>query len=93
MSVLTHGNKTMKWRKKERFRILGVRMDNLRGLLGIRRMDKVPNARISQLCEMTKGVDEKGVERKMNDRITKRVYVWECTDGQPQRFPRYQENG
>ena len=34
-------------------------MDNLRGLLGIRRMDKVANARIKQLCGVTKGVDEK----------------------------------
>ena len=30
----------------------------LRGLLGIRRMDKVSNARIRQLCGVTKGVDE-----------------------------------
>ena len=28
-----------------------VQMDNLRGLLGIRRMDKVPNARIRELTE------------------------------------------
>ena len=33
-------------------------MDNLRGLLGIRRMDRVPNARIRQLCGVTKGVEE-----------------------------------
>ena len=38
------------WRETERFRIRSVYMDNLRGLLGIRRMDKVPNARIRQLC-------------------------------------------
>ena len=36
-----------------------VQMDNIRGLLGIRRMDKVPNALIKQLCELTKYVDEK----------------------------------
>ena len=36
-------------------------MDKLRGLLGIRRMDKVPNARIRQLCGVTKGVD-KGID-------------------------------
>ena len=34
-------------------------MDNLRGLLGIRRMDKVLNARIRQLCGVTKVVAEK----------------------------------
>ena len=34
-------------------------MDNFRGLLGIIRMDKVQNARIKQLCGVTKDVDEK----------------------------------
>ena len=34
-------------------------MDNLRGLLGIMRMDKVPNARIRHQCGDTKGADEK----------------------------------
>ena len=32
--------------KKERSRIRAVQMDNLRGFLDIRRMDKVPNAQI-----------------------------------------------
>ena len=60
-------------------------MENLRSLLGIRRMDKVPNARIRQLCGVMKGVDEKinegalrcfgHVERMENDRIAKSVYV------------------
>ena len=39
--------------------IRAVQMDNLRGLLGIRRVDKVPNARIWQLCVVKKGVDKK----------------------------------
>ena len=34
-------------------------MDKLRGMLGIRRMDKVLDARIRELCGVTKGVDEK----------------------------------
>ena len=34
-------------------------MDNLRGLLGIRSMDKVPSARIRELCGVKKGLDEK----------------------------------
>ena len=34
-------------------------MDNLRGLLGIRRMDKVPNTWIRQLCGVMKDVDKK----------------------------------
>ena len=36
-------------REKERSRIWGVQMDSLRGLLGIKRIDKVLNARIKQL--------------------------------------------
>ena len=57
--VLTYGSETMIWREKERSRISAVQMDNLRGLLCIRRMDKVPNARIRKLCGVTKGIDEK----------------------------------
>ena len=34
-------------------------MDNLRGLLGIRRMDWVPNAQIRELCRVKKGQDER----------------------------------
>ena len=34
-------------------------MDNLGGLLGIRKMDEVPNARIIELCGVMKGVDER----------------------------------
>ena len=65
-------------------------MDNLRGLLGIRRMNRVPNARIKELCGVMKGVDKRigegvfrwfsHVERMENDRIPKGVYVGECPD-------------
>ena len=54
----------------------------------MRRMDKVPNARIRQLCGVMKGVNEKidesvlrwfgHVERMGNDRISKRIFVAEC---------------
>ena len=57
--VLTYGSETMIWREKERSRIRTVQMDNLRGLLGIRGTDKVPNAWIRQSCGVTKSVDEK----------------------------------
>ena len=63
-------------------------MENLRSLLGIRRMDRDPNVRIRELCGVTKGVDERidegslrwfgYVERKENDRMAKRVYVGDC---------------
>ena len=51
--VLTYGSETMIWRE-ERSRIRAVQTDKLRGLLGIRRMDEVPNAQIRQLCRVTK---------------------------------------
>ena len=34
-------------------------MDNLRGLLGVRRIDKVPNTRIRELCRLTNGVKKR----------------------------------
>ena len=39
--VLIYGSETMLWKEKERSRTRAVQMDNLRGLLGIRRMDRV----------------------------------------------------
>ena len=52
----------MIWKEKESSRIRSAQMNNLCSLLGIRRMDKVLNARIRQLCGVTKGVDEKSDE-------------------------------
>ena len=37
--VRMYGSESMLWKEKERSRIRAVQMDNLRGLLGIRRMD------------------------------------------------------
>ena len=63
-------------------------MDNLRGLLGTRRMDKVPKARIRVLSGVAKCVDKRidegflrwfdHGERTEKDRIAKRVYVRVC---------------
>ena len=50
--VLLYGSVTMLWRKKERSRVRAVEMDDLRGLLGIRRTDRVPNARKREVCEV-----------------------------------------
>ena len=46
--VLIYGSETMLWKEKEISRMRAVQMDNLRGLLGIRRMDRVPNTRIRE---------------------------------------------
>ena len=69
-------------------RIRAVKMDNLRGPLGIRRMGKA----------VVEGVDEKidesvlrwfgHVERMENDRIAKRVYVGECAGSRSVGRPR-----
>ena len=85
--VLIYGSETIPWEEKERSRIRSVQMD-LRGLLDIRRMDIVSNARIRELCGVTNWVDkriEEGVlrwfghvERMERDRIAKRVNVGEC---------------
>ena len=54
-----YGSETLTWKGKEKYRIKAVQVDNLKGFLGIRRMDRVPNARIRELCGGTKGVDER----------------------------------
>ena len=59
VSVLMYGSEIMLWKEKERFRVRAVQMDNLKGLLGIRRMDRVPNAWIRKLCRAKKGLDER----------------------------------
>ena len=88
---------------KERYMIIAVQIeDNLRFLLGIRRMDKVPNARIRQLSGVTKGLSKmigecvlrwfRDVERMENDRIAKRVYVGECDGSRSVGSPRERRN-
>ena len=59
MPVLFYGGETMIRRAKKRSRIRSVQMDNLKGLLGMRRMNRVPNTRIRELCRAAKGVDER----------------------------------
>ena len=46
MPVLLYGSETMVWWKEEKSSMRVVQMDNLKDLLGIRRMDKVWNARM-----------------------------------------------
>ena len=52
--VLMYGSETMLW-KKERSRIRDVQLENLKGLLGIRRMDSVPNARKKGVVQSEEG--------------------------------------
>ena len=57
--VLLYGSEAILQKEKKRSRVRAVQMDNLRGLFGIRRMDRVLNARIRELCGMRKGLDER----------------------------------
>ena len=59
MPVLMYVSKTMIWKEKERFMIRAVQMNKIRVLLGTRRMDRVPNARIREFCGVAKEVDER----------------------------------
>ena len=67
--VLTYDSETMlskEKKEKERSRIRAVQMANLRGLPGIRKTDKVPNALIRELYGVKKNLDEwidEGVHR------------------------------
>ena len=87
--LVKYGSETMLWKERSR----------VRGLLGIRRMDRILNAWIRELCGVRKGLDERinegilqwfgHVERMEGDRITKKVYVGECAGirslGKPQK--------
>ena len=96
--VLIYGSKTMLWKEKERSRIRAVQMDYLRGLLGIRGMDRVPNTQIRELCRMKKRLDERidegalrwfcHVERMENNRIAMRVHLGECASSRSVGRPR-----
>ena len=53
--------------EKVRSRIRAVQMDNLRSSLSIRRVNKIPNARVRELV---------GVKRGMDERTDKSVFWW-----------------
>ena len=49
--VLTDGSEKLIWREKQSSRIRAIQIESLRDLLGIRRIDKVPNTRIRTCAE------------------------------------------
>ena len=55
MPVLLYSSETMIWKEKERSTIRVVQMDNLKDLLGIRRMKRVTNAQIREVYRVMKG--------------------------------------
>ena len=54
-----YGSETILWKEKERYRIRTIQMDIFRGLLGIRNMDRVPNAWIKELCGLKRCLDKR----------------------------------
>ena len=88
----------MLWKEKETSRIRAAQMDNHRGLLGFRRMDRVPNGRVRELCGVTNGLDKRinegvlqwfgYVERMEKERIAKVVYIGECAGNHSVGRPR-----
>ena len=72
-------------RKEERSRTRAAQIDNLRVLLGIMRMDRVPNGLI-RIDGVIRWFGH--VERIENDRIGKRVYVRECIGSRSVGRPR-----
>ena len=59
MSVLMYGSEMMIWKESERSRITALQMVNLRGLLGIWGMDRLPNTHIRELYRLVEGMDKK----------------------------------
>ena len=56
MPVLMYGSETIIWKEMQRSRIRAGQMDNIRSLLGIRRVNKDQNTRIMELCGVTKRI-------------------------------------
>src|SRR5678815_2451677 len=75
-----------------------VQMDNLKGMLGVRRIDKMRNERIRELCGVNKGVNERinesslswfgHLERMDDSRFVKWIYSGECAGSRPAGRPK-----
>jgi hypothetical protein len=86
--VLMFGSEVMVWSQKNISRVQAVQMDNLRGVLGVRKVDKMRNEYIRELCGIEKGVIERisecilrwfgHVERMEEYRLVKKIYSSEC---------------
>src|SRR5678815_1717427 len=98
LPVLLYSSKTMVWNKKYRSKVQCVQMDNLRGVLCVRRIDKMRNEHIRELCGVKKGVNERinecmlrwfgHVERMNDNRLVKRMYSGECVGNRPVGRPK-----
>src|SRR5678815_3332921 len=67
LPVLMYNSETIVWNKWYRSKVQCVQMDNLRAVLGVRRIDKMRNERIRELC---------GVKKGINVRINENTLIW-----------------
>ena len=75
--VLTYGSEILLWKEKEGSIIMCEQMNNLKDLLSIKRIDRMPNAWVTYLCGVNEGVDKRIKETRWfghigrvgNDRI------------------------
>ena len=67
VQTLLYGSEVTVWYPKYRSRVQAVQMDNLRSVLGVRRIDKMRNERIRELC---------GVEKGVLERISESILRW-----------------
>jgi hypothetical protein len=98
LPVLMYGSEAMVWNPKYRSKVQAVQMDNLRGILGVRRIDKMRNEHIRELCGVKKGVNEKinenilrwfgHMERMNRSWLVKRMYNGECVGNRPVGRPK-----
>jgi hypothetical protein len=98
LPVLMYGSEAMVWNPKYRSKVQAVQMDNLRGILGVRRIDKMRNEHIRELCGVKKGVTERineyilrwfgHMERMDVNRLVKRMYNSECVGDRPVGRPK-----
>ena len=96
--VLMYGSESMVWSDEYRSKMQAVQKDNLRGVLGVRRIDKMMNEFIRELCGVEKGVKERigesilrwfgHLERMDESRLVKRVYMGECVGNKRRSRPR-----
>src|SRR5678815_4939980 len=59
LPVLMYSSGTMVWNKRYRSKLQCVQMDNLRGVLSVKRNDKMRNERIRELFCVENGVNER----------------------------------
>src|SRR5678815_335511 len=96
-----YSSESMVWNKRYRSKVQCVQMDNLRSVLGVRRIDKMRNERIGELCGAKKRVNERinestlrlfgHVERMNDSRLVKRMYSCECVGNRPAKRTKKKE--